>query len=822
MNVGHPAGTVPARIGRYEILERIGKGAMGVVYAARDEMMDRVVAVKVMMADLEGEPDTRARFYREAQAAGRLLHPNIITIYDIGEEEGRIYLVMELLKGQTLADFLRQPSVTLEQKVDLMVQTCEGLGAAHAGSIVHRDVKPGNLFVLSDGSLKILDFGVARLASSTMTASGFIIGTPDYMSPEQARGAEIDPRSDIFSAGAVFYYVLSGRKPFAARDLPAVLRKVQSEPPTPLDEDEAPGPLARIVARSLAKDPARRYQTMAELALDLARFKRHYEAETRQVAVSARERYDSIQALTREGREMAEALGLPALGEPPAAASLRALHPAFVERAPELLLVPFTRTEVLGIAGGLASEQEALERDVARLRRAHDACASARRALDERQPAAAEHSLNEAIPELPDTAVVRDLRARVTEAARVERARLARLEVLEADARRAAASEQWENVLALCEDGVGCGGGPEFDRLRLRASEAIDRRERLRAKAVERTLERVHRALGEKRFDAADAALEEVRGLGADPAELERLATRVTEARRRSAEEAARAVRAAEAISLARAEFHAGHRAASLVVLRDCLAECADAPGVQTELARLQDEAQRLEEAERRRAQAAEHAAAAAAAVERGDFQAAADEAAAALAVEPGHPEASRIHSSAVSTLRAQADARQRHARAEEMIERGRADLEAGALGKAAREARQALEHEADSHAAARLLEDVTRRQAAQDAEREQARLVQHELKAARHALRGGNLEAARQAVDRAGRLSPGDAAVLDAERSVTQALERREQAQRELDEETVDLSPVNDDTVGMTSVPAGPGAMLQRLIARLRAFRRR
>src|SRR5262249_12982724 len=154
----------------YRILERIGRGSMGVVYRARDDVMDRDVAIKVMMADLEDEPETQTRFYREAQAAGALSHPNIIVIYDVGNESGRCYIVMELLRGHTLLDFLKQTEPSLERKLDLMIQVSEGLAVAHAAGVYHRDIKPGNLFVRADGILKILDFGVARLASSSTTA----------------------------------------------------------------------------------------------------------------------------------------------------------------------------------------------------------------------------------------------------------------------------------------------------------------------------------------------------------------------------------------------------------------------------------------------------------------------------------------------------------------------------------------------------------------------------------------------------------------------------------------------------------------------------
>src|SRR3954447_21225740 len=206
----------PERIGRYQVLDRIGRGAMGVVYRAHDEAMRRDVALKVLTADLEDDPDIRVRFHREAEAAAHLSHPNIITIFDVGEDGDRFFIVMELLRGATLREFLKQADASLPRRLNLMCQLCAGLGSAHNASIYHRDIKPGNIFVRADGIAKILDFGVARVASSSVTAAGFVVGTPDYMSPEQARGDEIDARSDVFSLGGVFYFMLTGRKPFSA------------------------------------------------------------------------------------------------------------------------------------------------------------------------------------------------------------------------------------------------------------------------------------------------------------------------------------------------------------------------------------------------------------------------------------------------------------------------------------------------------------------------------------------------------------------------------------------------------------------------------
>jgi serine/threonine-protein kinase len=337
---------LPAAIGGYRILDRIGKGAMGVVYSAYDDDRDRTVALKVMMADLEGDPETRERFYREAKVAGRLQHRNLISVFDMGEEDGRLFMVMELLRGETLNEYMkRHAPLGLENCLDLMGQMCEGLAVAHVHGIFHRDIKPGNIFVQDDGSLKILDFGVARLADSNMTASGFIVGTPDFMSPEQARGQEIDRRSDVFSTGAVFYYMLSGRKPFAAADLPAVLHKVEAEDPAPLSDREAPSGLWRVISRALAKSVTRRYQELGELLADLTRFQREYDRESREMALVVRGRAQELEQLLAARR----AAGRPAEDDTGELFSLRLRerYPVLDDRgAGALGVVPFRRQAV--------------------------------------------------------------------------------------------------------------------------------------------------------------------------------------------------------------------------------------------------------------------------------------------------------------------------------------------------------------------------------------------------------------------------------------------------------------------------------------------
>jgi len=366
---GRPAATPagqPHKISRYRIVERLGKGAMGVVYRAEDEAMGRDVAVKVLTADFESEPEARLRFYREARSAGRLLHRNIITIYDLGEEAGRLFIVMELLEGEPLAELLKRGEpAALEDKVDLMLQVLDGLSAAHAHGIYHRDIKPGNLFVLADGSLKILDFGVARVSTSTMTASGYIIGTPDYMSPEQSRGKEVDARSDIFSASAVFYYLLAGSRPFVAPDLPSLLWKVQLEDPPPIEAGAAPPALERIVLRGLAKDPASRYQSCGEMHAELSRFLRYYEADTRRLAVRVLEMFRAVQGLAGQRRA-----GIAGSGEEPAATRVQAIVnecPLLAEPDPDpTALAQLKRPRLAGVLGRLEELRRELGGDADR------------------------------------------------------------------------------------------------------------------------------------------------------------------------------------------------------------------------------------------------------------------------------------------------------------------------------------------------------------------------------------------------------------------------------------------------------------------------
>ena len=196
----------PRTIGRYEVLERVGRGGMGVLYRGRDPVLDREVAIKVMGGDFAADDSARTRFYREARASARLQHRNIVTIYEFAEDNGNPYIAMEFLRGQSLqARMAAAGAFPLVQKLDIVTQLLTGLHYAHEQGIVHRDVKPANIWLLEDGTVKLLDFGIAKIAASTMTSAGSVLGSAFYMAPEQVEGREVDGRADIFAAGVVLY-----------------------------------------------------------------------------------------------------------------------------------------------------------------------------------------------------------------------------------------------------------------------------------------------------------------------------------------------------------------------------------------------------------------------------------------------------------------------------------------------------------------------------------------------------------------------------------------------------------------------------------------
>ena len=265
--------TAPKQLGKYEVLELVGRGGMGVVYKAIDPEIGRLVGIKMMTSAIIDDPVLLKRFYREAQSAGKLRHPNIVTIYDLGIQEAMPYFVMEFLEGESLDVALRSGrSLLLEEKLSIVIQVCNALAYAHEQSIVHRDIKPGNVMLLKDGTVKLVDFGIARIGAEYVTRTGQLMGSIQYMSPEQVHGDHVDLRSDIFSTGVMLYQMLTNVLPFEGKDAGATLLKIVHDPPPPLGgfRQEYPPELDGIMQRVLAKQPGERYQTATELAFDLS------------------------------------------------------------------------------------------------------------------------------------------------------------------------------------------------------------------------------------------------------------------------------------------------------------------------------------------------------------------------------------------------------------------------------------------------------------------------------------------------------------------------------------------------------------------------
>jgi len=291
---GRPVGYVPVRgeaipakqIGRYQLLAKLGEGAMATVYRAHDPSIDRPLVLKFLHSDLCAVPEYRTRFLREARAAGVLAHPNLVTIYDVGEIEGRPYIAMEVLEGGPLNEKMTAgQGMPVRDVLQMGMQIANGLDYAHSRGIFHRDIKPSNILQVGDGrTVKIADFGIAQvesLAAADQTRAGTIIGTPHYMSPEQATGARVDGRSDLFSVGVMLYQLLTGVRPFEADSMVTLIYRIAKEEPKPLNELRAdiPPALRRIVERCLAKSPEARFQNGRELADALAKVWRQLDDE---------------------------------------------------------------------------------------------------------------------------------------------------------------------------------------------------------------------------------------------------------------------------------------------------------------------------------------------------------------------------------------------------------------------------------------------------------------------------------------------------------------------------------------------------------------
>ena len=266
--------------GRYELHRRVGRGGMAEVYLARDRLLDRLVAIKILFPEFATDPSFVARFRREAQAAANLNHPNIVGVYDWGKERGTYYIVMEYVDGQTVSEILRNDGpIEAKRAAGIAADVAAALGFAHRKGVVHRDVKPGNVLITKTGEVKVADFGIARAMTATsednLTQTGSVMGTATYFSPEQAQGKPVDARSDLYSLGVVLYEMAAGKPPFSA-DSPVAIAYKHVQEPIPSLGEAAPGvprDYEAITLRALAKDPDDRYADGAAMRADLLRFR---------------------------------------------------------------------------------------------------------------------------------------------------------------------------------------------------------------------------------------------------------------------------------------------------------------------------------------------------------------------------------------------------------------------------------------------------------------------------------------------------------------------------------------------------------------------
>jgi len=267
------------KIGKYTVTGEIGRGAMGIVYKGVDPYIGRSVAIKTIRFDTITQPSeqehAQRRFMREARSAGSLSHPNIVTIYDVGIDEGLTYIVMEYIEGHSLEELIAGGTqYSIEEITAMMAPIADALDYAHRKGIVHRDIKPGNILLDSEGRPHIVDFGIAHLSTSTMTQTSMAMGTPYYMPPEQIAGKKVDHRADIFSLGAVLYELLTLQKPFPGENITTVIYKIVNEPPVPPRDyrQDLPDGLDPVLNKALAKDPAQRYSSCREMVRDLENY----------------------------------------------------------------------------------------------------------------------------------------------------------------------------------------------------------------------------------------------------------------------------------------------------------------------------------------------------------------------------------------------------------------------------------------------------------------------------------------------------------------------------------------------------------------------
>lgn len=593
----------PAKIGKYDIVDMIGRGGMGVVYKAMDPAIGRLVAIKVMTVGFVADPDLLKRFYREAQSAGNLQHANIVTVYELGELEGIPYLVMEFLEGESLDRIIQaRRELPLEETLGFVVQICNGLHYAHERNVVHRDIKPGNIMITANSTVKIVDFGLAHVgAADGLTRPGQVMGSINYMSPEQINGQPIDRRTDIFAAGVVLYQLLAKALPFQGADTGSTLLKIIHEPPAPLHTflKEYPRELDNVIQHALAKDREARYATAEDFAMDLGVILEHLKQERIECCLqkvqelmvasnleAAQEQLRQVLKLDRQHRRGNELMR---------EVRQRIQKRLAQQQAEELRSKAEAAFERQDLDDALASLQAAVKLDDSNseLIKFRDSVQEAktrreriRQALQRAESAQASGDLEDSLKMLeevlaldPNHADAIAMQAAVSEAIR-QRERRKRFQELTERARKQIAAREFQAALEVLKEAGGIDAGASLIKELTRAAAAGLEQERIQ-RAIERLVSEAEDALNRDDYRTVLAKTDEGLRQFGDDRRLQQL-KKLAEKQREAAE---RRARIAEQIAAARKLLDAGKTADALLVVEAASREYPSEPALQSMLA---------------------------------------------------------------------------------------------------------------------------------------------------------------------------------------------------------------------------------------------
>jgi eukaryotic-like serine/threonine-protein kinase len=581
----------PKKISKYDVVDLIGRGGMGVVYKAVDRALDRLVAIKMVTGAAE-QGELLKRFYREAQFTANLRHPNIVIVYDLGDFEGRPYLVMEYLDGQSLESMLATKTITMLQTISYVRQICRGLEYAHSRqpSIIHRDIKPANIVVLADGSVKIVDFGIARLVHSRHTHAGQLMGSFHYMSPEQVNDVDLDGRSDIFSTGVVLYQLLTSKLPFEGSGIAQTLNRIVGSPAPPLSQfiQGYPPALDHIVARALAKERDERYPSASEFSFDLLEVKEHFKSSLFGEYTSRAERLLHDGKLDRAKQELLNVLQIDRENVR-ANELMRQVVQAIAKK--QGCLEEAIRPENTNRELQTARDQVIAAR--ARMEKLNEVLSRAERAYSAGDLEGASRSVDEAFDLDPDAARAKSLNVQIAHKV-AEREQERRVQELLALARRHISARKFADALEAVKKAESLNpAAPGIRDLMALAASGHEREQRRRA--VEKAAAEILTAL-----DGSDPSL--ARKLAQAAVQQFPNEDALLQLKARAERQVARQAWVAEQVTSARALLGAGKNADALAVVEAACRRCPGEGELESLMAIVRALIQR-EETERRRAE---------------------------------------------------------------------------------------------------------------------------------------------------------------------------------------------------------------------------